>query len=129
MDLGIDGSFGAPTNAAVNGFQVAYGLSADGVAGPPTFSKIYALQDADCSPAHFDFSEVDHGCGVTGYGGGSVDAATVKENLKRVIGRGAAAPGLGDTPLQVTSGFRASPATRRSAAAAPASTPTGRRWT
>ena len=107
VNLGIDGSFGAQTTAAVKGFQAAYGLSADGVAGPATYAQIYALQDADCSPAHFDFSEVDHGCGVTGYGGGSVDAATVKENLERVMWRAEALRHrLGDTPLQVTSGFR-----------------------
>jgi len=107
VNMAIDGSFGPQTTTAVRNFQAAYGLSADGVAGPATYAQIYALQDADCSPAHFDFSEVDHGCGVVGYSGGSVDAATVKENLKRVMWRAEALRHrLGDQPLQVTSGFR-----------------------
>jgi zinc D-Ala-D-Ala carboxypeptidase len=107
VNMAIDGSFGSQTLQAVKSFQAAHGLSADGVAGTQTYNAIYALQDADCSTAHFSWSEVDGGCGEGGYSGGSVPAATVKENLKRAMWR---AEGLrqrlGDVPLRVTSGFR-----------------------
>lgn len=107
VNMAIDGSFGAQTTAAVKGFQAAYGLGADGVAGPATYAKIYELQDADCTPLHFSYAEVDGGCGAGGYGGGSVPAATVQENLKRAMWRAEALRHqLGDVPLTVTSGFR-----------------------
>lgn len=107
VNMAIDGQFGAQTHNAVRNFQAAYGLAADGIAGPNTYSKIYALQDADCSPAHFSFAEVDGGCGQGGYSGGSVDAATVKENLKRAMWRAEALRHqLGDRALVVSSGFR-----------------------
>lgn len=107
VNMAIDGSFGSQTTTALKRFQSAYGLVSDGVAGPATYSKIYALQDADCSPAHFSWAEVDGGCGQGGYSGGSVDAATVKENLKRAMWRAEALRRqLGDQPLTVTSGFR-----------------------
>lgn len=107
VNMAIDGSFGPQTQTAVRNFQAAYGLSVDGVAGPQTFGKIYALQDADCSPAHFSWAEVDGGCGAGGYSGGSVSAATVKENLKRAMWRAEALRHrMGDHPLTVTSGFR-----------------------
>ncbi|MGN0064596.1 MAG: D-Ala-D-Ala carboxypeptidase family metallohydrolase [Nocardioides sp.] len=103
----IDGSFGPATTTAVTNFQRAYGLTPDGIAGPATFAKIYALQDDDCSTAHFDWSEVDGGCGAGGYSGGTVSATTVKENLKRAMWRAEALrQRLGNKPLRVTSGFR-----------------------
>ncbi|HEX6877429.1 MAG TPA: M15 family metallopeptidase [Nocardioidaceae bacterium] len=107
VNMSIDGAFGSQTQQAVKNFQAAHGLSADGVAGGQTYNAIYALQDPDCSTAHFAWSEVDGGCGEGGYSGGSVSAATVKENLERAMWR---AEGLrqrlGDQPLRVTSGFR-----------------------
>lgn len=107
VNMAIDGSYGPRTTAAVRGFQAAYGLSADGVAGPATYAKIYELQDPDCSPAHFAWSEVDGGCGQGGYSGGSVSAAQVQENLKRAMWRAEALRHrMGDKPLVVTSGFR-----------------------
>lgn len=107
VNMGIDGQFGSQTRTAVINFQRAYGLGADGVAGPATFAKIYELQDNDCSPLHFAWSEVDGGCGAGGYSGGSVSAATVQSNLKRVMWRAEALRRqLGDRPLRVTSGFR-----------------------
>lgn len=107
VNMTIDGQFGGQTRTAVANFQRAYGLGADGVAGPATFAKIYELQDNDCSPLHFAWSEVDGGCGAGGYSGGSVSSATVRSNLKRVMWRAEALRHqLGDRPLRVTSGFR-----------------------
>ncbi|QCW51787.1 peptidase M15 [Nocardioides dongxiaopingii] len=107
VNMGIDGSYGPQTVAAVRNFQSAHGLGPDGVAGPATYAKIYALQDADCTPAHFSYAEVDGGCGAGGYSGGSVPAAQVKENLKRAMWRAEALrQRMGNVPLTVTSGFR-----------------------
>ena len=50
---------------------------------------------------------VDGGCGAGGYSGGSVSAATVKENLKRAMWRAEALrQRMGNVPLTATSGFR-----------------------
>ncbi len=107
VNMAIDGSYGSQTTAAVRGFQAAYGLGVDGVAGPATYAKIYELQDADCTPAHFSWAEVDGGCGQGGYSGGSVSAATVQQNLLRAMWRAEALRHrMGDRPLTVTSGFR-----------------------
>ena len=77
------------------------------MAGPNTFNAIYAIQDADCTPAHFSWAEVDGGCGQGGYSGGSVSAATVQTNLMRAMWRAEALrKRMGDQPLRVTSGFR-----------------------
>lgn len=107
VNMGIDGAFGPQTRQAVANFQSAYGLPVDGVAGTATFNAIYAIQDADCTPAHFAWSEVDGGCGIGGYSGGSVGAATVQTNLMRAMWRAEALrKRMGDQPLRVTSGFR-----------------------
>lgn len=83
------------------------GWAGYGVAGPATFAKIHQLQDADCSPPHFSYAEVDGGCGQGGYSGGSVSAATVRENLKRAMWRAEALrQRMGNVSLRVTSGFR-----------------------
>jgi zinc D-Ala-D-Ala carboxypeptidase len=103
--LAVDGSYGPATAAAVKRFQSAYGLAADGVAGPNTFSKIYALQDADCTPAHFSYAELNQ-CNST-WSGGAVSAATAKSNALRAMWKlEAMRHALGDQPIRVTSGFR-----------------------
>ncbi len=112
--LAIDGSYGPATTTAVRNFQSAHGLTVDGLAGPQTMAAIYALQDDDCSTAHFDWAEVDGGCGVGGYSGGTVSASQVKENLRRAMWRAEAVrQRLGNKPLRVTSGFRSTSCDRQ----------------
>lgn len=103
--LAIDGAYGPATTAAVKRFQTAYGLAADGVAGPATFSKIYALQDNDCTPIHFTYAELNT-CNST-WAGGAVSASTAKANALRTMWKlEALRHALGDQPIRVTSGFR-----------------------
>ena len=53
----VDGIYGSGTAAAVERFQVAYGLSQDGIAGEETYGQIYDLQTADNFTTHFTLSE------------------------------------------------------------------------
>ena len=108
--LATDGDFGPATKAAVTRFQQAYGLAADGIAGPATFSKIYSLQDDDCTPIHFTYSELDDGCGGSGYDGGPLSEAATKANALQTLWQlEAMRHAMGDAPLNITSGFRSSP--------------------
>ncbi|MFD4694336.1 D-Ala-D-Ala carboxypeptidase family metallohydrolase [Streptomyces sp. NBC_00683] len=103
--LSVDGSFGPRTKAAVIKFQQAYGLGADGIAGSQTFSKIYALQDPDCTPIHFTYAELNN-CN-SDWSGGAVSAATAKSNGLRTMWKlEALRHALGDVPISVSSGFR-----------------------
>jgi zinc D-Ala-D-Ala carboxypeptidase len=105
--LAIDGDFGPGTRSALIRFQQAYGLSADGIAGSQTYSKIYELQDDDCTPIHFAYSELDDGCGIGGWSGGPLSAAATKQNaLWTMWHLEAMRHALGDVPLNITSGFR-----------------------
>lgn len=105
--VAIDGAFGPGTKAAVTRFQQAYGLGADGIAGPATFGKIYELQDNDCTPIHFTYAEVDDGCGGSGFDGGPLSEAQTKANaLETLWHLEALRHALGDQPIRVTSGFR-----------------------
>ena len=103
--LSVDGNFGPRTKAAVTKFQQAYGLGADGVAGSQTFSKIYALQDPDCTPIHFTYAELNK-CN-SDWSGGAVSAATAKSNGLRTMWKlEAMRHAMGDVPISVSSGFR-----------------------
>ncbi|NES15172.1 MULTISPECIES: D-Ala-D-Ala carboxypeptidase family metallohydrolase [Micromonospora] len=103
----IDGIYGPETAAAVRRFQAAYGLRADGIAGPQTFAKIYDLQDNDCTPKHFSYTELDNGCGVGGWSGGPLSASATRQDAVRTMWKlEALRRSLGDKPLYVSSGFR-----------------------
>jgi zinc D-Ala-D-Ala carboxypeptidase len=103
--LALDGQYGPATAAAVQRFQQAYGLTADGIAGPQTFNQIYALQDNDCTPIHFTYAELNR-CN-SDWSGGAVSAATARANALVTMWKlEALRHALGDRALTVSSGFR-----------------------
>nr|WP_084036975.1 M15 family metallopeptidase [Haloechinothrix halophila] len=104
--IAVDGIFGSETEAAVKRFQNGYGLTVDGIAGPETYDQIYALQDSDCTPAHFSWSEFDSpDCNC--FSGGNTSTEQVKENVLLTMWKlEAKRHKLGDKPLYVSSGFR-----------------------
>jgi peptidoglycan hydrolase-like protein with peptidoglycan-binding domain len=104
--VAVDGAFGAGTKAAVIRFQRAYGLAQDGVAGPATHAKLNALESSDGSTAHFEFSEFYSKDG-SGFSGGKVSAATVKENVRRQMYKlEAIRAKAGGRAVTINSGFR-----------------------
>jgi peptidoglycan hydrolase-like protein with peptidoglycan-binding domain len=104
--VAIDGDFGPGTAAAVRRFQRAYQLDPDGSVGPLTQGKLNALESADGSTAHFNWSEfTDRVSGS--FAGGKADAGTARENARRCMYKlEALRLKLGNTPITVTSGFR-----------------------
>lgn len=106
-NLVLDGDFGPRTTAAVKRFQTGYRLPVTGDADSATYAKIYELQDNDCTPIHFDYSEFDNNCGANNFKGGKVSEAIAKENIRRIMWQlEALRHKIGDRPLNVTSGFR-----------------------
>jgi zinc D-Ala-D-Ala carboxypeptidase len=103
--LALDGQFGAGTKAAVTRFQQAYGLAADGVAGSATFSKLYALQDDDCTPVNFTYGELNR-CN-SDWSGGRVSASAARANALVTMWKlQAMRHAMGDRPITVNGGFR-----------------------
>jgi zinc D-Ala-D-Ala carboxypeptidase len=103
--LSTDGAYGPATAAAVSRFQAAYGLTADGIAGPNTFNKLYSLQDDDCTPIHFAYAELNN-CNST-WSGGAVSATAAKANALQLMWKlEALRHALGDVPLYISSAFR-----------------------
>lgn len=103
--LGLDGAFGPATKSAVIRFQQAYGLSADGIAGPQTFNQIYALQDNDCTPINFSYAELNN-CN-SDWSGGAVSASQAKANaLVNMWKLQALRKAMGNPQIIVTSAFR-----------------------
>lgn len=102
--IDLDGAYGPATAAAVQRFQSAYGLGADGIAGPQTFNKIYELQDNDCTPINFAYSELNN-CN-SDWSGGAVSASQAKFNALVTMWKLQALRKDLGVPIYISSGFR-----------------------
>lgn len=102
--LALDGDYGPATAGAVQRFQSAYGLAADGIAGSQTFNQLYALQDADCTPINFSYAEMNK-CN-SDWSGGAVSASQAKFNALVTMWKLQAMRKYFGQPLYISSGFR-----------------------
>lgn len=115
--MGIDGTFGLGTTAAVKAFQEFYGLDPDGIAGPTTFIVLDGLEDDDGSTLHFDWAEFkqksNSNCSAKAnayartFKGGMVAPLRAKKNVKRIMWRlEAMRAKAGGKAIAINSGFR-----------------------
>jgi zinc D-Ala-D-Ala carboxypeptidase len=89
--LGLDGEYGPATKAAV--------------AGPQTFTKLYALQDNDCTPVNFSYDELNN-CN-SDWSGGRLSASQARANALVTMWKlQAMRHAMGDRPIVVNGGFR-----------------------
>ncbi|WBB81434.1 D-Ala-D-Ala carboxypeptidase family metallohydrolase [Micromonospora sp. WMMD882] len=103
--IALDGAFGPATRSALIRFQQAYGLSADGIAGPQTFNQLYALQDNDCTPVNFSYAEWNRCNGD--WSGGAVSASSARFNaLVSMWKLQAMRRAMGSKSINISSGFR-----------------------
>ena len=118
-EMGIDGTFGPSTKAAVKAFQAFYGLEPDGVAGPTTFVVIDGLEDDDGSTLHFDWIEFkqksNSNCSAKAnayagtFKGGMVAPRKARKNVRRIMWRlEAMRARAGGKSIAINSGFRSS---------------------
>jgi zinc D-Ala-D-Ala carboxypeptidase len=117
----LDGTFGSQTAAAVRAFESFYRLpNPNGVADGRTYAKLNALQDADGSTEHFNFSEFDQNrnaaCSARAnayagtFRGGMVASWKVRRNVRRLMWRLEAVRAKGGHhPIGINSGFRSVP--------------------
>jgi uncharacterized protein YcbK (DUF882 family) len=118
-EMGVDGTYGPGTVAAVKAFQEFYGLDPDGIAGPTTFAVIDGLEDDDGSTLHFAWAEFkqnsNSSCSAKAnayartFKGGMVAPARAKKNVKRLMWRlEALRAKAGGKSIAINSGFRSS---------------------
>jgi zinc D-Ala-D-Ala carboxypeptidase len=115
--LKINRRFSRRTEEAVKRFQSFYGLTADGIAGPDTYSVLAKKQDADGSTVHFNWGEFKQNrnpsCSAKAnayagtFQGGMASRMRVKRYVRRLMWRlEALRAKAGGHLIGINSGFR-----------------------